>query len=79
MNGRYTTKGWTEWTQGFQFGAAVLQYDATNDPSFLESGREDTVRYMAPHVSHMGVHDHGFNISKNTTRKRTANTTSKPA
>ena len=61
VNGRYTTKGWTEWTQGFQFGAAILQYDATGDPSFLEMGRDDTAKYMAPHVSHMGVHDHGFN------------------
>jgi hypothetical protein len=61
VNGRYTTKGWTEWTQGFQFGAAILQYDATNDPAFLEMGRDDTVKHMAPHVSHMGVHDHGFN------------------
>ena len=24
-------------------------------------GRENTLRYMAPHVSHTGVHDHGFN------------------
>ncbi len=24
-------RGWTEWTQGFQFGAAVLQFDATGD------------------------------------------------
>jgi hypothetical protein len=22
--GQYTTRGWTEWTQGFQFGSAVL-------------------------------------------------------
>ena len=26
--GKYTMRGWTEWTQGFQFGSAVLQYDA---------------------------------------------------
>ncbi|MCH8923937.1 MAG: hypothetical protein IIA67_12410 [Planctomycetes bacterium] len=31
VNGTYTTRGWTEWTQGFQFGCAVLQYDATDD------------------------------------------------
>ena len=28
---------------------------------FLEMGRERTVAVMAPHVSHIGVHDHGFN------------------
>lgn len=61
VNGRYTAQGWTEWTQGFQFGSAILQFDATSDNSFLEMGRERTIRLMAPHVSHFGVHDHGFN------------------
>jgi rhamnogalacturonyl hydrolase YesR len=59
--GRYTSRGWTEWTQGFQFGAAILQYDATGESEFLEIGRTRTVEVMAPHVSHIGVHDHGFN------------------
>jgi hypothetical protein len=61
VGGRYTSRGWTEWTQGFQFGGAILQYDATGDPEFLEIGRSRTVEVMAPHVSHIGVHDHGFN------------------
>ena len=60
-NGKYTTRGWTEWTQGFQFGSEILQFDATGEKSFLESGKDDTVRKMAPHLSHTGVHDHGFN------------------
>lgn len=59
--GRYTTRGWTEWTQGFQFGSAILQFDATGDTVFLELGRRKTLEVMAPHVSHVGVHDHGFN------------------
>src|SRR5579863_5839915 len=59
--GRYTSRGWTEWTQGFQFGAAILQYHATGEREFLESGRRHTVAFMAPHVTHAGVHDHGFN------------------
>jgi hypothetical protein len=59
--GRYTTRGWTEWTQGFQFGSALLQFDATGDEEFLELGRRKTREVMAPHVSHVGVHDHGFN------------------
>lgn len=59
--GKYTTRGWTEWTQGFQYGSAILQYDATGEERFLEMGRKDTVEKMAPHVSHFGVHDHGFN------------------
>jgi len=59
--GRYTTRGWTEWTQGFQYGCAILQYDMTGEECFLEIGRDKTVQLMAPHVSHVGVHDHGFN------------------
>src|SRR5437764_4566100 len=59
--GRYRARGWTEWTQGFQFGSALLQFDATGDRSFLELGRAHTLDRMAPHLTHMGVHDHGFN------------------
>jgi unsaturated chondroitin disaccharide hydrolase len=61
INGKYSTRGWTEWTQGFQYGSSILQYDATGEKSFLERGRKKTVEKMAPHVSHIGVHDHGFN------------------
>ena len=59
--GTYVTRGWTEWTQGFQFGSAILQFDATGDADFLEIGRKNTVAKMAPHLTHIGVHDHGFN------------------
>jgi len=59
--GKYTARGWTEWTQGFQYGSAILQYDATGEDMFLEQGRTGTETVMAPHVSHFGVHDHGFN------------------
>jgi hypothetical protein len=59
--GRYTARGWTEWTQGFQFGSALLQFDATGDERFLDLGRAQTMARMAPHLSHLGVHDHGFN------------------
>ncbi len=59
--GQYTSRGWTEWTQGFQFGSAILQFDATDDRAFLDMGRERTVAVMAPHLTHTGVHDHGFN------------------
>ncbi|HYN94900.1 MAG TPA: hypothetical protein VES42_13715 [Pilimelia sp.] len=61
VEGRYTARGWTEWTQGFQYGSALLQFDATGDQRFLEIGRDRTTRLMASHVSHIGVHDHGFN------------------
>jgi hypothetical protein len=61
VEGQYTARGWTEWTQGFQYGAAVLQFDATGDEMFLELARSRTLDVMAPHLSHTGVHDHGFN------------------
>ena len=59
--GEYTTRGWTEWTQGFQFGSAILQFEATGDQAILERAKQQTLTKMAPHVSHIGVHDHGFN------------------
>lgn len=61
VEGKYTTRGWTEWTQGFQFGSSILQFDATGEKEFFEKGRAKTLELMAPHVSHTGVHDHGFN------------------
>lgn len=61
VQGQYTARGWTEWTQGFQYGSAVLQFDATGEKKYLEVGRAMTLQAMASHVSHIGVHDHGFN------------------
>ena len=61
IKGNYTTRGWTEWTRGFQYGSVILQYDITGENSLLTLGRKKTVEVMAPHVSHIGVHDHGFN------------------
>jgi len=61
VNGKYTARGWTEWTQGFLFGSAILHYDATGEDYFLKLGREETLQYMPNHLTHQGVHDHGFN------------------
>jgi unsaturated chondroitin disaccharide hydrolase len=61
VGGRYRSRGWTEWTQGFQFGSALLQFDATGERAFLDLGRARTLERMAPHLTHVGVHDHGFN------------------
>ena len=61
VEGKYTTRGWTEWTEGFRYGIAILHFDATGDTESLRSGRDQTVQKMATHVSHIGVHDHGFN------------------
>lgn len=61
VEGKYTSRGWTEWTQGFQYGSAFLQFDATGDNEYLELAIQSTIEKMATHVSHIGVHDHGFN------------------
>jgi len=64
VDGRYTARGWTEWTEGFRYGSALLQFDATGMTEPLRLGRDATARRMASHVSHVGVHDHGFtNVS----------------
>jgi unsaturated chondroitin disaccharide hydrolase len=59
--GKYTTRGWTEWTRGFQYGSAILHFDATGNREILKTAKTKILAKMAPHVSHTGVHDHGFN------------------
>jgi hypothetical protein len=61
IDGVYQPRSWTDWTQGFQYGSSILQFDATGDEYFLDLGIKDTRDKMAGHVSHFGVHDHGFN------------------
>ena len=61
VDGQYSIRGWTEWTRGFQFGSSLLQFDATEDSQFFDIGLQGTRQFMAGHVSHTGVHDHGFN------------------
>ena len=61
VKGRYTTRGWTEWTEGFVYGSAILHFDATGEEEALAYGRRMTLERMASHVTHFGVHDHGFN------------------
>ncbi len=61
IDGSYTSRGWTEWTEGFLYGWVILHFDATGDEEALELGRSLTRDRMAPHLTHTGVHDHGFN------------------
>lgn len=61
VRGKYTAMGWTEWTQGFLFGQAIYGFDATGDRTLLDIARKRTVELMPSHVTHIGVHDHGFN------------------
>ena len=46
VDGHYRARGWTEWTQGFQFGSSILQFDATGEREFLELGRSRTLERM---------------------------------
>lgn len=62
VRGRYTNRAWTDWTHGFQFGSALLQFEATGDERFLQIGREGTYQHIPIHLTHRGVHDHGFNV-----------------
>lgn len=59
--GRYTARSWTQWTQGFQYGNALLCFDMTRSNDLLELARRHVVANMAEHLTHTGVHDHGFN------------------
>jgi hypothetical protein len=61
VGGQYTTRGWTEWTQGFLYGCALLGFDGTGQADLLEMGREKIVAHMGSHITHVGVHDHAFN------------------
>jgi rhamnogalacturonyl hydrolase YesR len=61
IEGKYTTRGWTEWTQGFQYGIPILVFDASGDGKMLDIGKTKTFANMSHHISHFGVHDHGFN------------------
>jgi hypothetical protein len=59
--GEYAGRNWTQWTQGFAYGNAILCFDITRDASLLKIGRDNTLQHMAEHLTHVGVHDHGFN------------------
>ncbi len=61
VKGRYEPRSWTDWTQGFQFGSELIQFEATGDKFFLDLALANIKSKMTPHVSHFGVHDHGFN------------------
>jgi unsaturated chondroitin disaccharide hydrolase len=61
VKGKYATRGWTEWTEGFLYGCAIYCFDATDDRELLEAARRKVVAKMPSHVTHTGVHDHGFN------------------
>ena len=36
VNGNYTTRGWTEWTQGFQYGSLFYSMMQQDEKSFLK-------------------------------------------
>ena len=59
--GRYCARSWTQWTQGFQYGNALLCFDMNGAPELLAVAKRNTVASMAEHLTHTGVHDHGFN------------------
>lgn len=62
VEGNYTARSWTDWTMGFFIGQALLLFDITGDESLYSLGRDKALAWMPSHISHTGVHDHGFNI-----------------
>jgi hypothetical protein len=60
--GIYEAREWTEWTRGFMYGSALLQYEASGEKWFLDYGRRSTLERMPSYLTNTGVHDHGFNI-----------------
>lgn len=59
--GRYTARSWTQWTQGFQYGNALLCFELGGGNELLAASRRHIVADMDAHLTHTGVHDHGFN------------------
>lgn len=59
--GRYSARSWTQWTQGFQYGNALLGFELTGEQDLLRLAQRHVIRDMAEHLTHTGVHDHGFN------------------
>ena len=53
VEGKYTTRGWTEWTEGFRYGIAILHFDATGDET--SSNRELQNKEACHQVSTDGV------------------------
>jgi len=62
VQGQYRPFRWTMWTLGFLFGSAILQFEATRDERFLDYAITSVRKYMPNYLTHMGIHDHGFNI-----------------
>lgn len=59
-DGVYTTRSWTDWTSGFFFGIPLLLFDFTGDRSLLEEAKKGIKDFIPAHLTHFGVHDHGF-------------------
>jgi unsaturated chondroitin disaccharide hydrolase len=59
--GKYTSRSWTNWTHGFLFGNALLAFELTDDEELLRLAKEHIRIEMPVHITHTGVHDHGFN------------------
>ena len=57
--GQYTARGWTEWTEGFNYGSAFLQFDATGEQRFADSAMKRTLEqrgYTARRDEESGFH-----------------------
>jgi unsaturated chondroitin disaccharide hydrolase len=62
VKGLYESRAWTDWTRGFFIGQLFYIYEMTQNEDLLKLGLERSLSWMTSHISHIGVHDHGFNI-----------------
>ncbi len=60
--GQYQPRKWTEWTLGFYYGSAAMQFEMSGGEEFWGIAREGAAARLSPYLTHFGVHDHGFNI-----------------
>jgi len=61
--GKYTARAGPNGPRAPVWVRPVASFDATGDQAFAKRGAGYTVKRMASHVSHIGVHDHGFQQS----------------
>jgi len=62
VGGIYTSWGWTDWTAGFFLGMPLLFYDYSGERNFLLTAKTKIFNTMSPRLTHVGTHDHGFNV-----------------
>ncbi len=59
--GSYRDRPWTDWTRGFLYGSSLLYSEISGEKHYSDLVSALIRKHMPVHLSHAGVHDHGFN------------------